>query len=150
MIPLVLNGAYCAYKTLHPVSSIGVVLGLLTYSILEKKFHRDMHLQELSPFYKTHEKHHLNPTPETGCPELWMFGFYFFVSLSVFLFNGPFVSSFWFGISCMLFMYEFIHFLCHCPYKPKTRYGRRIKRNHLKHHYVSDRDNYEMLINVKG
>lgn len=35
--------------------------------------------------------------------------------------------------------YEWSHFLFHTPYRPKTRYYRRLKRNHRLHHWRNER-----------
>lgn len=35
--------------------------------------------------------------------------------------------------------YEWSHFLFHTPYQPKTRYYRRLKRNHRLHHWRNER-----------
>lgn len=144
MIPLLIGSAWVPWTWL---TLLGWVLGVIVYTLLEAKFHRDMHRG--GPFFKSHKRHHDNPTPESGCPELWLFGVYYLVLGLVIYLQGPMISGFWLGIVCMLFLYEYIHFLCHTPYKFKTKYGRRIKRNHLKHHHISPNAHYEMLINVK-
>lgn len=41
--------------------------------------------------------------------------------------------------SAALAHYEWSHFLFHTPYRPKTRYYRRLKRNHRLHHWRNER-----------
>lgn len=146
MIPLVGFAIYIATSSSHHIlMSVGVAAGVAAYYFLESKFHVDMHVKPLSPFFKTHEHHHENPTPETGCPEPWMFVFYFFVSMTIYSLATPILSGVWCGVAVMLFLYEWCHFLCHCNYKPKTKWGWAIRTNHLKHHNYDDTDFYEMI-----
>lgn len=146
MIPLVVCSYLIALQHSFPLSLIGTLLGLSAYIALERYFHAQMHENEKSPFYTLHRIHHRAPSPENGCPEYWTFAFYFFVTLSIYLLHRPIIAGGWFGITYMLFWYEWIHFLCHCNYKPKTKYGWRIRRNHLRHHYVDSNTDHEMLV----
>ncbi len=38
-----------------------------------------------------------------------------------------------------LLYYEWVHYVAHIPYRPKTRFGRWIKKYHLRHHYLNER-----------
>jgi 4-hydroxysphinganine ceramide fatty acyl 2-hydroxylase len=38
-----------------------------------------------------------------------------------------------------LLYYEWVHFIAHVPYEPKTRVGRWMKRYHLRHHFVNEK-----------
>lgn len=150
MLATVLAAAYIAWFA-SPISFtvLGFVLGSLAYRILERHFHVEMHRNSRSPFFTLHRIHHANPLPENGCPEYWTFLFYFFVTTTVYLLNEayttPILCGIWFGITNSLFWYEWIHFLCHCPYAPLTRYGASIRNNHLAHHYENSSAYYEML-----
>ena len=35
--------------------------------------------------------------------------------------------------------YEWVHYVAHIPYRPRTRLGRWIKQYHLRHHFVSEK-----------
>lgn len=38
----------------------------------------------------------------------------------------------------MLLMYEWKHFIAHVPIKPKTKFGRWVKKLHLLHHHKNE------------
>lgn len=130
-------------------TTLGTILGMVLDRILEWQFHADMHFSPRTPFFNSHQLHHNDPTPESGVPEWWMFGFYTLVSLTVALWDGPFISGLWYGIVTMLFLYEWVHFLCHCPYRFRTAWGQRVRKNHLRHHFVDDQTHMEMLFPPK-
>lgn len=132
---------WLAYAPLR--ASVGLGIGLASYVILEAWFHEQMHIARWSPFHKTHKRHHDDPTPETGVPEAWVFWMYLVVT--VFLMVSPVLSNMWLGLFTMLCAYEWVHFLCHCNYRPKTKRGWRIRVNHLKHHYYDETSRYEMI-----
>jgi hypothetical protein len=35
--------------------------------------------------------------------------------------------------------YEWVHYVAHIPYQPRTRLGRWIKQYHLRHHFISEK-----------
>jgi len=35
--------------------------------------------------------------------------------------------------------YEWVHYVAHIPYQPRTRFGRWIKQYHLRHHFISEK-----------
>jgi sterol desaturase/sphingolipid hydroxylase (fatty acid hydroxylase superfamily) len=36
--------------------------------------------------------------------------------------------------------YEWVHYVAHIPYPPRTRVGRWMKRYHLRHHFISEKE----------
>jgi hypothetical protein len=44
-----------------------------------------------------------------------------------------------FGSLAGLFYYEWVHYVAHTPFVPRTPYGRWIKKYHLWHHYKNER-----------
>ena len=36
--------------------------------------------------------------------------------------------------------YEWVHYVAHIPYQPRTRFGRWIKQYHLRHHFISEKE----------
>jgi len=126
------------------LTPIGLVLAVVAYYFSEALTHRQMHLSRWSPFYSSHWIHHQNPTPETGVPKDWLFMIYFLVMAGVSYLERPVVSGMALGLVLMLGTYEWVHFLCHCRYRPKTRWGWRVRINHLQHHNFPT-TRYEML-----
>lgn len=50
----------------------------------------------------------------------------------------PYTLSFASGLLFMFFIYEWKHYVAHRPIKPKTRFGRWIKKTHILHHYKNE------------
>lgn len=121
----------------------GLLIGTIGYRCFEWFFHYQMHNDKWSPFYHSHHHHHLHPSPETGVPRWWVFVLYSAITLVVCRF--PLFLAIWTGVFYMLCAYEWIHFLCHCNYKPKTKWGWRVRINHLTHHNLDENSRYEML-----
>lgn len=129
----------------HVLFAAGVVVGTLSYLALEAYTHRRMHENPHSPFHQSHAAHHANPTPKNGVPELWVFAVYAAILLVAGYLQRPFLSGACLAGLCWLMAYEWIHYLCHCPYTPKTKLGWRIRVNHNKHHRLDDSKFYELL-----
>lgn len=107
---------------------------VLAWPVLEYIAHRYfMHEWILTPFRKTHDRHHDNPCPETGLPDLWVIYSYFINSV-VLAFTTPGLYTAHVTILIMLLWYEFAHYACHTTYKPNTWWGWCIRANHLQHH----------------
>lgn len=49
------------------------------------------------------------------------------------------VAALLLGAMLGLLYYEWVHFIAHQPYVPKTAMGRWIKRYHLRHHFVNEK-----------
>jgi len=49
------------------------------------------------------------------------------------------VTSVMLGVMLAILHYEWVHYLAHIPYTPKTRVGRWIKQYHLRHHFISEK-----------
>jgi len=44
-----------------------------------------------------------------------------------------------FGMMLAILHYEWVHYVAHIPYQPRTRFGRWIKQYHLRHHFISEK-----------
>jgi hypothetical protein len=44
-----------------------------------------------------------------------------------------------FGMMLAILHYEWVHYVAHIPYQPKTRFGRWLKQYHLRHHFISEK-----------
>ena len=44
-----------------------------------------------------------------------------------------------FGMMLAILHYEWVHYVAHIPYQPRTRLGRWIKQYHLRHHFISEK-----------
>lgn len=141
----ILGLSYYSLATSHWLFHLGMVTGTTIYLLVEAHSHERMHKNKSSPFHRTHHEHHLSPTPETGVPEAWVFLMYFTILTLLFIVQRPFASGVWVGVITWLMLYEWIHFLCHCQYKPLTKLGWRIRINHNLHHNHDDTKYYHLL-----
>jgi len=103
----------------------------LLWPTLELAVHRIMHEWTWTATYKRHKHHHAHPN------SLEVIGTYLFYNLVPL----PWLYLGWAaaGSICMAFLfaimvYEFVHFSVHYPYRPITRWGRKVRENHLLHH----------------
>jgi 4-hydroxysphinganine ceramide fatty acyl 2-hydroxylase len=44
-----------------------------------------------------------------------------------------------FGMMLAILHYEWVHYVAHVPYQPRTPFGRWLKQYHLRHHFVSEK-----------
>lgn len=142
---LTLAGAAVALPQNDILFFAGLVVGTVLYVVLEAYTHRQMHVSPHSPFRNSHAAHHANPTPKSGVPELWVFAVYAAIICVAAYLQRPFLAGACLSALTWLMAYEWIHYLCHCPYTPKTKLGWRIRINHNKHHKLDDSKFYELL-----
>lgn len=50
------------------------------------------------------------------------------------------VGSVMLGVMLAILHYEWVHYVAHVPYQPRTRWGRWLKTYHLRHHFVSEKE----------
>ena len=43
------------------------------------------------------------------------------------------------GVAFAILHYEWVHYVAHIPYQPRTPIGRWIKQYHLRHHFISEK-----------
>jgi len=121
---------------------------VILWPVIEYSSHRwILHEWSWTPFRKTHDRHHANPTTSTGLPDMWVIVLYYINSiLLIFTTSGLYTA--YTTILVMLSIYEFIHFSCHCNYTPKTWWGWSVRINHLQHHKLESRDRYAMSLPI--
>jgi 4-hydroxysphinganine ceramide fatty acyl 2-hydroxylase len=125
------------------------VIGALTFYVSEYGFHRFAFHAGPSRLafvrklqHRLHYDHHAEPDrldllflpvwfliPNLGLTAL---GF-------AILFGSAVVASAMFGVTLAIFHYEWVHYVAHIPYQPRTRFGRWVKQYHLRHHYISEK-----------
>jgi hypothetical protein len=91
---------------------------------------------------RKHRAHHADPRvlPLVFIPwqvEVWLLPSY--VVLAVLVFPGQAAgATFLVAVGALMFDYEWVHFLVHSDYKPRTRAFRAVWRNHRLHHYKNE------------
>ena len=151
----VLGIAVAAFAGGDPLALGAAVLAtLLIYPLVEYLLHRFvLHSRSLykrsstSALWKRiHFDHHLDPN-DLGV----LFGAPYTTLPPIFLIAGPLgwviagPGGAALAVSTALAIYsayEFCHCVQHLPFTPKSAYLRRLKRNHLAHHFHSERGNF--------
>lgn len=131
------------FNRLDPLLFVSVILA---WPALEWGFHRYLlHEWTLLPFHRTHDRHHRNPTPDTGLPDTWIVIGYFVLASIMWAGGLRYLLTASVAVLAMLAIYEFVHFSCHCSYRPLTSWGWAIRINHLQHHKLDETKQYSML-----
>ncbi len=136
--------------TFVPLSLVAVAIGAVVFFVSEYTTHRFMlhAAPQRQPFvltlqHRLHYDHHVDPARlDLLFLPLWFavpvaaltFAIYFAVtrswSTSAALLLGSVLGLVW---------YEWVHYVAHIPFVPKTPFGRWIKKYHLWHHFKNER-----------
>ncbi|WML57738.1 sterol desaturase family protein [Neobacillus sp. PS2-9] len=150
MFLLVLSGViYVVSVGVETAFVFYFLLGLLTFAFSEYLTHRFLfHLKTpknphfLKFLKRIHYDHHIYPDDlKLLFLPLWYSLPNFLVICSIFYFStGDFTGTVTFGIGLMtmLLTYEWKHYVAHRPLKPKTKFGRWVKKVHILHHYKNE------------
>jgi hypothetical protein len=147
--------ALCALFAAHllaftPLSVIAVAIGALVFFGSEYTTHRFMfhappqrNAFVLGLQHRLHYDHHVTPD-ELG---LLFLPVWFVIPVASLTFAIFFAitrdlsasAAMLLGAVLGLFYYEWVHYVAHIPFVPKTRFGRWIKKYHLWHHFKNER-----------
>jgi 4-hydroxysphinganine ceramide fatty acyl 2-hydroxylase len=126
-----------------------ILLGALLFYLSEYGMHRfAFHAPPLSwpPARKLQRRLHYDHHVEPNRLDLLFLPIWFLVpnlavatGLFALLFGGEAAASALFGMMLAILHYEWVHYVAHIPYQPRTRLGRWIKQYHLRHHFVSEK-----------
>ena len=133
-----------------PMAPWAVALGALLFFLSEYGTHRFLlhAAPSAQPFvlrlqHRLHYDHHLEPERL----DLLFLPAWFLVPVLL-LFAGAYwafsrsfalTAALIFGNLLGLLYYEWVHYVAHIPFRPRTPYGRWIKKYHLWHHFKSER-----------
>jgi 4-hydroxysphinganine ceramide fatty acyl 2-hydroxylase len=130
-------------------SLIGATIGALVFFVSEYTTHRFLfHSQPakmpwlLKLQHRLHYDHHIDPPKlELLFLPLWFVVpttlLYYCVYLAI-VRNASLAFSLAFGSVCTLLYYEWVHYVAHIPFTPKTAFGRYVKKYHLWHHFKNE------------
>jgi hypothetical protein len=132
-----------------PFSIFWLVTGALTFYVSEYGFHRFGFHARPSRFafirklqHRLHYDHHAEPDRL----DLLFLPVWFLVpNLALtalgfaIIFGWSVVASAMCGVMLAIFHYEWVHYVAHIPYQPRTRIGKWIKQYHLRHHFISEK-----------
>ncbi len=150
-IALALSVLFAAHMlAFAPLSLAAVAIGALVFFGSEYTTHRFMfhappqkNAFVLKLQHRLHYDHHVTPD-ELGLLFLpvWFvlpvasltFAIFFAITRDLSL-----SAAMLLGAVLGLFYYEWVHYVAHIPFVPKTRFGRWIKKYHLWHHFKNER-----------
>jgi len=149
LIAGVIAEAFAFFAGLIAIRPLLVPLGALLFYLSEYGMHRfAFHAPPLPwPFlrklqHRLHYDHYVEPSRL----DLLFLPLWFLVpNLAVttgllwLIFGTEGALSALFGIMLAILHYEWVHYVAHIPYQPRTRLGRWIKQYHLRHHFISER-----------
>jgi 4-hydroxysphinganine ceramide fatty acyl 2-hydroxylase len=124
-------------------------IGALTFYVSEYGLHRFSFHAEPSRFafvrklqHRLHYDHHAEPGRlDLLFLPIWFLGPNLAITALSYalIFGWATVGSAMFGVLLATFHYEWVHYVAHIPYQPRTRVGRWIKQYHLRHHFISEK-----------
>jgi 4-hydroxysphinganine ceramide fatty acyl 2-hydroxylase len=131
------------------ISPVLIVLGALLFYFSEYGMHRfAFHAPPLSwpPARKLQHRLHYDHHVEPNRLDLLFLPIWFLVpnlalatGLFALIFGSEASASALFGMMLAILHYEWVHYVAHIPYQPRTRLGRWIKQYHLRHHFISEK-----------
>ena len=148
---IVMAFAYVMLVAFHTVqfSWLAALLGALLFGVSEYTTHRFLlHAKPsanagyLAFQRRMHYDHHVTPERLDLLFLPWwfvlplaalFFAVYFAITRSV-----DIAGAMIFGSLLGTLDYEWVHFVAHVPYKPRTRWGRYMKKYHLWHHFKNE------------
>jgi 4-hydroxysphinganine ceramide fatty acyl 2-hydroxylase len=139
----------CFAAGVLPFYLLWVVIGALSFYVSEYGFHRFGFHAEPSRFafvrklqHRLHYDHHAEPDRlDLLFLPVWFLIPNLAVTALIFalLFGWSVVASAMFGVALAIFHYEWVHYVAHISYQPRTAFGCWIKQYHLRHHYISEK-----------
>ena len=126
-----------------------ILLGALLFYLSEYGMHRFAfhaaplvwpHLRRLQ--HRLHYDHHVEPSRlDLLFLPLWFLAPNLAATavLVALVLGTPAVASVMLGVMLAILHYEWVHYVAHIPYQPRTRFGRWMKQYHLRHHFVSEK-----------
>ena len=125
------------------------LIGMITFAFSEYFTHRFFfHIKAPeNPLFlrfmkRIHYDHHADPNnlKLLFLPLWYSLPGFLILSYIVYFFSNSFNLSIAFGtgLMTMLLVYEWKHYVAHRPIKPKTKFGRWVKKVHILHHYKNE------------
>jgi 4-hydroxysphinganine ceramide fatty acyl 2-hydroxylase len=126
-----------------------ILLGALLFYASEYGWHRFAFHAPPAPWarvrrlqHRLHYDHHAEPNRlDLLFLPLWFLAPVLGLNALAFglIFGAGAVAPLVFGVGLAILHYEWTHYVAHIPFQPLTRWGRYIKRYHLRHHFISEK-----------
>jgi sterol desaturase/sphingolipid hydroxylase (fatty acid hydroxylase superfamily) len=132
------------------LSPLEIVLGAVLFYLSEYGMHRFAFHAPPAPWpfvlglqRRLHYDHHVEPSRlDLLFLPLWFLAPNLAATavLVALVLGTPAVASVMLGVMLAILHYEWVHYVAHIPYQPRTRFGRWIKQYHLRHHFISEKE----------
>jgi 4-hydroxysphinganine ceramide fatty acyl 2-hydroxylase len=147
-VAVVLEGLAFLMRWIEPTFTL-ILLGALLFYLSEYGMHRFAFHAPPVPWpwlrkmqHRLHYDHHVEPNRL----DLLFLPVWFLVpnlaiatALVALIFGAEPSLSALFGMMLAILHYEWVHYVAHIPYQPKTPFGRWLKQYHLRHHFISEK-----------
>ena len=133
-----------------PLSLLWILVGALLFYLSEYSWHRFAFHAPPAPWgwmrrlqHRLHYDHHVEPSRlDLLFLPLWFLApnlaaMAVLVALAV---GTSAVASVMLGVMLAILHYEWVHYVAHVPYQPRTRVGRWMKQYHLRHHFINEKE----------
>ena len=126
-----------------------IVLGALLFYLSEYSWHRFAFHAPPAAWgwmrrmqHRLHYDHHAEPDRlDLLFLPIWFLGPNLVITAALVfaILGAAAVAPTMFGVMLAIFHYEWVHYVAHIPYQPRTRFGRWMKQYHLRHHFISEK-----------
>ncbi len=130
-------------------SLLWIVVGALLFYATEYTLHRFGFHAPPAPWawmrrlqHRLHYDHHAEPARlDLLFLPFWFLGPNLVLTayLVYLLLGADAVAPVMVGVLLAVFHYEWVHYVAHIPYQPRTKFGRWMKQYHLRHHFISEK-----------
>jgi 4-hydroxysphinganine ceramide fatty acyl 2-hydroxylase len=132
------------------LSPIEIILGAALFYLVEYAMHRfAFHAPPLRWAWlrkmqqRLHYDHHVEPSRlDLLFLPLWFLApnLLLTAALVALALGVEAVPSVMLGVMLAILHYEWVHYVAHIPYQPRTRMGSWMKQYHLRHHFISEKE----------
>jgi 4-hydroxysphinganine ceramide fatty acyl 2-hydroxylase len=139
----------CALLGALRLGPLWIVVGALLFYLSEYSWHRFAFHAPPAPWawmrrlqHRLHYDHHAEPSRlDLLFLPIWFLAPNLLITagLVYLILGASFVAPIMLGVMLAIFHYEWVHYVAHIPYQPRTRFGRWMKQYHLRHHFISEK-----------
>jgi len=142
---LVASWCFCIYCRVEAwnwslIDLLAFIVPIILWPWIEFFVHKyQMHRIPWTPVFDSHHEHHRCPhDPLSGITPLAYNGLIVAAAIIIKLWGFLFLRTSLVSLIFLLLFYDWVHYLIHTNHKPITWWGRKIRANHIRHHFIDD------------